>query len=154
MVQCRHLASDCETRHPEIAVARVSQGARATMIARIPRRTLLQCQHELQLSAHAPRRALLQCRHEARDGGSRHLEIPITLAPIVTCATVIARVPRRTLLQCLSARSPIWWLAASQDSNHTRTSSRARYSDRTRPEAYVATMFARNPKWWLAVSRD
>ena len=129
--------------------------ARATMIARAPRSTVL------------------QCRHKTRDGGSRHLRIAITLVTRVALTTVIARVPRRTLLQCrhvtrdggsrplklpihcrtrysdrtcpgayvatVSTRNPRWWLTTSQDSNHTR------YSDRTRPETYVATVVALVP---------
>ena len=41
--------------------------------------------------ARVPRRTLLQCRHVTRDGGSRPLRIPITVA----LAIVIARFPRR-----------------------------------------------------------
>ena len=86
--------------------------------------------------ARFPRRTLLQCRHETRDGGSRYLGIPITLAPRDALATVIARVPRRTLLRCRHETQD-GGPPTSRDSNHTRTPSRTRYSDRTCPVAYV-----------------
>ena len=61
----------------------------------------------------------------------------------------------------MSTRNPRWWLTTSQDSNHTRNPSRARYSDRRRPETYArysdrtrpdtygATVSPRTPRWWL-----
>ena len=88
----------------------------ATIIARVPRRTLIHYRHETldggnrplrfaitiaraTVVARVPRRTLLQCRHVTRDGGSRPLRIPITVANRVALATMIARVPRRTLVQ-------------------------------------------------------
>ncbi|WKA11864.1 hypothetical protein VitviT2T_029318 [Vitis vinifera] len=86
------------------------------------------------------------------------LGIPITLAPRVERATVIARAtvshaPRG--VRCYSVpRNPRWWLPTSRESNHSRTPSHTCYSDCTRPEAYVATVLARSPRWWLMASWD
>ena len=144
MLQCRHIAPARATRHPRIPIARASQctpcyndrtrpeaycatvsssspsscipGSRDPRRACIPRRPchsertypdapVLQWAHASRgaratVIARVPRRTMLLCRHETRDGGLRHLRIPITLATRVALATVIARVPRRTLLQC------------------------------------------------------
>ena len=95
--------------------------------------------------ARAPRSTLLQCRHETRDVAPDISGlIPITLAPRVALATVIVRVTRGTLLQC--------WHETRDgcDSRHLgipitlAPPSQARYSARTHPEAYVSELKIHN----------
>ena len=90
MLQCRLAAPAHATRNsrrtlPEALVLQLShasQGARATVIARVPRRIMLQCRLA------APTRATLQPG------------IPVARASRGERATVIARFPSRTVLQC------------------------------------------------------
>ena len=131
MLQCRHEGRDGGSRHLRIAITLATRVTLTTVIARVPRRTLL------------------QCWHETLDGGCRPLEVPITVAR----ATVIARAPRRTMLS-VDTKPEMVAPDISRFQSHSHTPSRARYSDRTCPETYVAIVLTRNPRWWLPTSRD
>ena len=104
------------SRHLGIPITLAPRVARATVIARVPRRTVLECR---QISP-------------ARD--TRHPRIPVARASRGACATVITRVSMHTVLQCCQI-SPA---RATRDFRRARFPRRSCYSDRPRPEAYCA----------------
>ena len=116
------------TRHPGIPIAHAFRGARAIVIPRVPRRTVLQCRHVV------PTRAT---RDPRRVGFPR-------------CPCYSDHTRPEAYVATVSPCNPSWWLPTSRDSNHNPIPSHTRYSDRTRLEACVAIVSARTPRWLLA----
>ena len=116
------------------------------MNERVPRRAVLQCRYSPQLVqpgipvarisrgacatviARVPMRTVLQCRHSPQLVQSG---IPFARASRGARATVTGRFPRRTVLQCRQKYPPLM--------------RRLCYSDRSRPEAYCATVSSNIP---------